>query len=233
MSITLPRGRFTLSFSDTLIFISFILYGGAAAILLASLEVFANCIYLKKQGTKFGSRIIAFNIASAALSALITYAAYAWLLTVFSSSPQSASATHLIPAIGILAILQFLSTSALAALYFSLKNRKSFFRVWKRECFTSALTQIAGAGLAIIIYKLFTYADLLTTAVLFLFFGIIYVSYRQIIVDINESIEQADIAERDKAELAKLKAEEAKTHAAELEILLEKEEENNIALLKS
>lgn len=233
MSITLPRGRFILSFSDALIFISFILCGGEAAILLASLEIFANCIYLKRQGTKFGGYTIAFNIASAALSTSITYAAYAWLLIVFSISPQSAAAIHLIPAIGILAILQFLSTSVLAALYFSLENRKSFFRVWKRECFTSSLTQIAGAGLAIIVYKLFTYADLLTTAVLFLFFGVVYFSYRQIIADINKSIQQADTAERDKAEIARLKAEDAKNHAAELEILLEKEEKTNIALLKS
>ncbi len=233
MSIKLPHGKFSLSFSDALIFLSFILYGGEAAILLAAIETFADCIYLKKTGTKFSGRIIAFNVASAALSTLITYAVYTRLPAVFDVSHQTAATTDLIPAIGILAIFQFLSTSVFAALYFSLENGQSFFRVWKRKCFTSSLTQIAGAGLAIVIYKLFTYADLLTTTVLFLFFGIIYVSYRQIINDINESIEQADIAEREKAEIAGLKAEEAKNHAAELEALLERHEENNIALIKS
>lgn len=231
--ISLPRGRFILSFSDTLIFISFILYGGAATIFLASIETFANCIYLKRQGTKFGAYTIAFNIASAALSAAITYAAYSLLTPVFGITHQSTAATDLIPTIGILALSQFVSISVIAAVYFALEKGQSFFRVWKRKCFTSSLTQIAGGGLAFIIYKLFTYADFLTTTVLFSFFGIAYFSYRQIIADINESIEQADVAEREKAEIARLKAAEARNHAVELESLLEVQEENNIALIKS
>ncbi|HXG82669.1 MAG TPA: bifunctional diguanylate cyclase/phosphodiesterase [Pyrinomonadaceae bacterium] len=233
MSITLPRGRFVLSFSDALIFICFILYGGEAAILLASIEILANCVYRKIRGTKFSSFIITINIASSALSTFLTYQIFTLLLGFIGINQATAETNHLIPAIGVLAILQFLLTSGLAALYFSLEQAQSFFKVWKRECFSSSLTQIAGAGLAIVVYKVLTYGDLLTTAISLLFFGVIYISYRQIVADINESIEQADIAEREKAEIAKLKAEEAKSHAAELEILLEKEEENNIALLKS
>lgn len=233
MSITLPRGKFILSFSDTLIFISFILYGGEAAILLSAIEVTTNCLYLKKRGTKFGEHIILFNIASAILSITVTYAVYTSLLYFFGITHQIAVENHLIPAIASLAILQFFLSSILAALFFSLYRQKSFFYTWKKECFASSLTQIAGAGLAVIIYKLVVYADLLTTAVILLFFGVIYASYRQIITDIGDSLKQADQAEREKAEIAKLKADEAKNHADELEALLEKEEESNIALLKS
>lgn len=233
MSVNLPRGRFVLNFTDSLIFITFVVYGGATAVILVCLEVFVNCIYQRRMGGKFSWRIIAFNVAAAVLGTAVTYAGYNQLLPIFNISHQSAAATHLIPAIGILAILQFLSTSILVALYYSLEKDKPFFQFWSKNCFTISLTQIAGAGLAIIFYKLYTYADLLTTAILFLFFGVVYVSYRQVIADINESIEQADLAERDKATLSRLKAEEAKNHAAELEILLEKEETTNIALLKS
>ncbi|MDQ6788958.1 MAG: EAL domain-containing protein [Acidobacteriota bacterium] len=74
---------------------------------------------------------------------------------------------------------------------------------------------------------------MLTTTILLLFFGVIYISYRRSIKDINLSIEQADQAEREKTEIAKLKAEEAKNHAAELQVLLENEEQINVALLKS
>jgi len=233
MSITLPRGKFILSFSDALIFISFILYGGEAAILLTSIEVCVNCFYLRKKGTAFSREIIFFNIATAAFATAFTYAVSVLLLKLFGVSQQVAIANYLIPAVGILAISQFLSTSILVALLFSFQQRKSFIDVWKNECFSSSLTQIAGAGLTVIIYKMVVYADILTTAILFLFFAVIYISYRQIIADISESISYAEKAEHEKTEIARLKAEEAKSHALELEILLEKQEEANIALFKS
>ena len=232
MSINLPRGRFMLNFSDALVFVSFILYGGEAAILVAAVDALASCAYLKSKGRKFSRSVLAFNVAAAALATALTYAAYVWLLAQSGVSQESAT-SHLIPAVGVLAMLQFLTTSTFVGLYFSLEKSKSFFEIWRKDCFVSSLTQIAGAGLAVVTYKLIVYADVLTTVVLFLFFAVAYVNYRRIIADIAESIEQADVAEREKAEIERLKAGEAKNHAAELELLLEKEEENNIALLKS
>ncbi len=75
------------------------------------------------------------------------------------------------------------------------------------------------------VYKLIHYADFFTTAVALLVFGIAYVNYRQTIKKITETIEQAEAAEREKAKIAELKANEAEQHAAELQILLEKEEQ--------
>lgn len=233
MSVQMPRGKYALSFSDSIIFLSFIFYGGQAAIVLSAVESLAGCIYLRKQHIKFSPWIVPFNISSSVISTSLTFLASSLLLRAFGITQQEAVSKHLIPAIGILAIVQFFSSSILAASLSFLNHSESLLKLWKKECFPISLTQIGGAGLAIIIYKLFVYNDLLTTAILLLFFGVIYASYRRSIKDINLSMEQADQAEREKTEIAKLKAEAAKKHAAELEELLENEEQINIALIKS
>jgi diguanylate cyclase (GGDEF)-like protein len=96
--------------------------------------------------------------------------------------------------------------------------------MWKNICFSSSMTQIAGASLAGIIYKLMNQADIFTISISFVVFAIAYLNYKQMISNINDSIEQAESAEKAKAELAKKQVEEAHAHAGQLELLLEKEE---------
>lgn len=229
MSIRLPRRKFILSFSDSLIFLCFLFYGGEAAIVMAAIETLAHCFYLKS----FSKKFVAFNTALSIAATGCTYFFWTILTNRFALNFHLASTGDLISAIGLLAILQFLSTSVLAAAFTSVDQDQSFFEVWRDECFPISLTQAVGAGLAVIIYKLFTYADLLTTSILILFFGVIYLNYRQTISRVGESLDQADQAEREKTEIARLKADEARSHAAELERLLEQEEQTNVALLQS
>ncbi|MCO6511424.1 MAG: bifunctional diguanylate cyclase/phosphodiesterase [Aridibacter famidurans] len=87
------------------------------------------------------------------------------------------------------------------------------------------MTQIAGAGLAGIAYKLISYGDVLTIFISLTILGVAYLNYKQLFRDINESIEQAEQAEREKTEIARAKAEEVEEHARQLRSLLEKEEE--------
>lgn len=228
-SIRLPRGKITLSFSDSLIFLCFLFYGGEAAIILAALETLAQCLYLQTMSRKF----TVLNIAMSVVSTSITYAVWSFLTLRYALDYQSSSTGALISSIGLLAILQFFSSTVLAAALSSIDQAKSFFQIWKDECFPSSFTQVVGAGIAIIVYKTVTYADLLTSAILLLFFGVVYLNYRQTIFRVNKSIEQAEQAEGEKAEIAHLKAIEAKNHAAELEVLLEKEERANVALVQS
>lgn len=233
MSFTLPRAKFILSFSDSIIFLSFVLYGGSAAILIAALETLANCFYLHRSGIKFGKSIIPFNVGTAALSTSVTYFFWAYFLHFSQIDLPTAGTSELISSLGFLAISQFLTSSIPVAVLSSMLTNESVWRTWKRDCFASSLTQVAGAVLAGVAYKLIIYADFLTTAVMLFVVGIIYINYRQTIKDINQSIEQAHQAERDKAEIERINAEEAKSHAAELKILLEKEEKTTEALWRS
>ena len=73
MSLTLPKSKFAISFSDTLIFLCFLLYGGKAAIILAAVENLANCLYLRSIGFPFGKWMIPTNISINTVSTSFTY----------------------------------------------------------------------------------------------------------------------------------------------------------------
>lgn len=229
MSVALPRRNFVLSFSDSLIFLCFLFYGGEAAIILATVETLAHCIYLKLVSAKF----LVVNAAAAVVSTGVTFLVWSFLTNRFEINFRLSTTSNLISAVGLLAILQFSSSSVLAATLSSARRGKSFFQFWKDECFPSSLTQAVGAGIAVLAYKLISSADFLTSAVLLLFFGVIYLNYRQTIFRVSKSVEQADNAEREKSEVERLKAEEAESHAAELQLLLVKEEQANVELTRS
>ena len=233
MSIKLPRSKFILSFSDSIIFLSFILYGGEAAILVAFTETLVNCIYLKKRGANLDKLAVIFNVACSTISTFVTYLVWLGFLNLSGIDYHSTETTNLIPSLGVLALTQFSMSSILVAFFHYTATDKSLWHIWKKECFSASLTMIAGACLAGVVYKLINYADFFTTAVALLAFGIAYVNYRQTVKEINETIEQAEEAEREKAVIAGLKAEQAEKHAVELQILLEKEEQANEELRRN
>jgi diguanylate cyclase (GGDEF)-like protein len=141
--------------------------------------------------------------------------------------------TNLITNLGILALFQFFFTSIFVSIYYSLKSNLSIQKVWKQECLSSSLTHFAGAGLAGIIFKLLNYADVFSIFISLVIFAVVYFTYRHIIGEMTKSIEQAEQAERDKAEAEREKRIEVEKYAEDLSVALKKEEETGKALRKS
>ena len=233
LSLIMPRSNFSISFSDAAIFLAFLVFGGETAIILASLEVIVSCLFLKTKGFKVTNSGILFNFGMTAISTAITYFAWQKFVHFFSITQFPENISQLIITLGILAGFQFLSTSFFAALFYSLKSNESVWKFWKREVFSSSMMQIAGASLAGVIFKLITSADIIASTIALVVAGIAYMNYRHIIAEINASIEQAEQAERDKAEVERIRAEQAEKHANELKLLLKKEEQTSQALRKS
>src|SRR5687767_9590794 len=50
MGLVIPRSNVVISFSDSVVFLSFLIYGPPAAVLMAAVETFANCQYNKHSG---------------------------------------------------------------------------------------------------------------------------------------------------------------------------------------
>ncbi len=231
MVLTLPRSNFSVSFSDSIIFLTFLTFGGEAAILLAAIEMLASCYYLNSKGTlSFGKLMIPTNASITVLATTCAYAALLLLSHITAGLNPAESTRHLIAVLGILTFSQFIVLSLLATAFHSLVKRKNFWETWKHEGFFSSITQIFGAGLAGIVYKVINYADLLTTAIAFLAFGVAYLVYRQSIGEINDAISKAEDAEREKAEAERTRAVQAENYAKQLRVLLEKEEKVSDAL---
>lgn len=233
MSLTLPKSKFAISFSDALIFITFLMYGGPAAIIVSASESLSNCIYLKTKRFPFGRWMIPTNVSINAISTTVVY--LVWLLVPKASLvvPEITSTQYLLVTLGSLAIVQFMVSSFLVAFLQSLMDGKNLFMIWSRDCFSSSMTQIVGAGVAGIVLKLINYGDLVTGTIAFLALGIAYLSYRQAIGEINTAIVLAEDAERGKAETERERRREAEKHALQLTASLEKEERSNVALRKS
>lgn len=232
-TITIPRSRFALNFSDSLIFLAFLIYGGEAAIVLASLEMYAHCLYLKSTGFRFGRLMIVTNASINAVYTACTYGLILLIPHITGIQFDVSKTQHLITVIGILTLSQFTVSSILAALFQYLKDGGRLFTIWKEGCFTSSMAHIVGGGLAAIIFKVVNYGDVLTTAIAFTGLALAYLNYRQSINEVKVAISQAEEAERAKAETERERRKEAERHAAELQVSLEKEEQANIALRKS
>ncbi|MBS1793878.1 MAG: bifunctional diguanylate cyclase/phosphodiesterase [Acidobacteria bacterium] len=233
LSLTLPRSKFILNFSDSMVFLTFLLFGGEAAILIAAAEMLANCLYFKFRGVEFARFTLAFNVGTMALATGITYFVWNVAKLFIKFGPDSAATTQIITKLAILAFSQFVFSSLFASVYYSLKNRVSPWQAWKKEGFSISVTHFAGAGLAGIVFKLLNYADTYSIVISLIASIVIYYNYRQIISEMTTSIEQAEQAERDKTEAEREKRIEIEKYADELALSLKKEADTGNALRKS
>lgn len=224
ISLTLPYSKFSVSFSDAIIFLTLLLYGGEAAILLATLEMTAACFYLKSKGVEFGNHMIWANAASAAVATTFTYFVFNWFLSVTQINLYSGNLMDLVGTLGVITITQFLTSSVLAAVFHALKENLNPWQIWKRDCLSSSITQIVGAGLAGIFFKLLHDTAITNIAVALAVYALFYMSYRQMIKDINISIEKAEKAEKERAEAEKRRAEEAEQNLSKMNTLFEEQE---------
>lgn len=233
MSVSLPRSKFIISFSDSMVFLSFLFFGGEAAVLISAAETLSNCLYYRFKGVEFGRHTIAFNVGASSLTTGITFYIWSWVLRLLVLDPASPATANLITTLGVLSICQFIGSSLFASLYYAIKNDTTPWEAWKKDGFAVSITHFAGAGLAGISFKLLNYADFYSISISGIALVVIYYNYRQIIGEMTQSIEQAEHAEREKAEAEREKRMEIEKYAEELSLSLKKEEEIGQALLKS
>ena len=233
MSLTLPRSRFAISFSDAAVFLAFLLYGGPAAILVAALESLANCLYLRSRGFFFGKWMVPTNVSIHSISIAATYLIWLNVPEAIHTSARVGSTQHLFTTLGSVALIHFAVSSLFVSVFAWLKNGSNPWGTIRRDCFASSMTQIVGAGLAGMVYKIINFGDLVTGAIAFVAISVAYFSYRRSISEVKDAMLQTEEAEREKAEAERERRREAENHAAQLAITLQKEEMANEALRKS
>lgn len=232
MSLALPRSTITLNFLDSTIFLAYLVYGPWPAIIIAFVGDFANCWYLKRRHQLHGRFVVLFN---SALAAIVTASScfVVWQIGFGLNYHQTPNTQELLSVLGLLSLTQFLVSSFLVAIWQASRNDTSFWTLLKKDWLSSSLPQIIGAGLAGLVYKLLNYGDLLVISIAITGLGLIYLNFRQSIREVNEAIDKAEEAERQRAETERVRRVEAERHAGELGIALEKQEQINEALRQS
>jgi diguanylate cyclase (GGDEF)-like protein len=215
MTLKVSISGLWLSFSDGMIFLVFLLYGGEAAIILSTLETLINCIRIRVSDTIMNGTLIVFNTASASLATGVTAVAF-WGISSLGLLPDRNSISGIAIILGCLALVQFTMVASLVILYKSLKDEIHILEFVSKSVLSTSITQFVGAGIAGIFYKLIIGEDIIACVAVALVIVIAYFSYKQSVDLMNKSFEKAELLEKDKTESERIRAEQAEKHIEEL-----------------
>ena len=198
VAVPIPRVSGRITVSDTLIFLTMLLYGGEAAIILAALEGICSSLWISKKAIT-----IIFNSAVLACSTFLTV----WTLRLSFGEivriTDSGYTANFLVAICLMALVQYIANTALIAVEKSCKLNQSFWQTWKTYYLWTSVTFFAGASLAgfaaHLIYAFGFYAILATVPII----AIIFLTYQTYLKNIGASVAHAEQAERHIEELSR------------------------------
>jgi len=149
IDIGIHKGRSAVTLSDTFIFISMLLYGTHASVVLAGLDA-AVCALLFKERR----RMILFNGAAMSIS---IFAASSTVTLMFGElRPLASEPARLVLAAGMLALIHLVLISGTMSVASSQKNALSLIDSWKASFLWTSISALAGAASACLIVELIT-----------------------------------------------------------------------------
>jgi len=203
-AVRIPRISGRITVSDTLIFLTILLLGGEAAVLLSALEgVYASLRISRKALT------LLFNSAVLALSTFLTVWAVRGLFGAGDLTGGVYSAQFL-ASVFVMAFVQYFVNSGLIAVEKSLKLGESVWQTWKNHYLWTSVTYLAGASAASItahlVHAVGFYAVLAAVPVIIT----IYLTYRTYLKNFEASEAHVQELSRYVAELKRSEEEREK-----------------------
>src|SRR5437763_9168083 len=165
VAVKIPRIGGQITVSDTFIFLTMLLYGGEAAILLAALDGICTSARISRK-----LRTYLFNSAVLSCSTFLTVWTLRLCFGPFVELPRHDISGAFITAVCVMALVQYAVNSGLIAAAQSLKMGRPFWETWRKHYLWSSVTYFAGASAAGIIAKLVSsvgfYAVLVTAPII-------------------------------------------------------------------
>ena len=196
--VQIPRVKGHISISDTFIFLSILIYGGEAGILLSTLDaVFASYKVAKTRLTLF------FNVAVFATATFVNV----WTLRFFFGAmpdllAQKDFTSEYIAAICLMGLIQYVFNSGLIAVAVALRSEKPIWQMWKENFLWTSITYFAGASAAGIIAKLVgifgIYAFLAAAPIV----AVVYFTYTTYLKNVEAVAKQVELAQNHVKELS-------------------------------
>ncbi len=205
------NGRITIS--ETLIFLAMLLYGGEAAILLAAADGFCSSLLISRKPIT-----LAYNSALLAFSTFLTVSVVQFFLGPLVNLPRGAFSAHFVLAICVMALVQYLCNSVLAAVAHAWKYEQPVWQVYNTYCLWTSITYFAGASAAGFISKLIGVVGFYAIIATAPFIAIIYLTYRTYLKNIEVLAEaaKAEAEAEARAGASAAQAEQARRHVEEL-----------------
>jgi signal transduction histidine kinase/CheY-like chemotaxis protein len=197
VAVPIPRVSGRITVADTFIFLTMLLYGGAAAVTMSALEGVSCTLLISKK-----PRTILLNSAVLAISTLVT----ATVVRLAFGSPVEIVAAgysaNFLVVICVMALVQYVANTSLIAVEKAYKINESVWGTWKKYYLWTSITYFAGASAAGISARLIStygfYAVIATVPIIL----IIFFTYWSYLKNIEASEAQAELAQRHVDELS-------------------------------
>jgi len=210
IAIRIPKISGNITVDDTFVFITLLLYGGEAAVMIGALAGICSALRISRK-----VRTVAF--ASAALSCSVLATATVLKFTFGSTTNLINNGGSLaVIALCVMGLVQYLIHTGIGAAATAIKAGESIWRMWTRNFLWMSISYFAGAaGAGFIVSSLGTtrfWAFLICIPIII----IVYFSYDRYMREVKASARHAEEAERARAEAEHERAEQAERHVQEL-----------------
>ncbi|HYO63538.1 MAG TPA: EAL domain-containing protein, partial [Pyrinomonadaceae bacterium] len=213
LGVQIPRVQSEVSVSDTFIFLSILLFGGEATVLLAAAE---GCC----QSLRFTKRWLTtvYNGGQMAIATFLSVHAVRLCFGPIDELLAGKFSTAFVLALFVMASVQYLTNSGLVATSLSLRTGRPFWETWRQNFLHMSLTYFAGASAAGLIGKLVGvvgfYAFLATAPII----AVVYFTYWVYLKNV---------------EVKTVQIEQARAHVEELSHYIKEQERIGRALQES
>jgi len=223
IAIKVPRVNTTITVADSFVFLTLLLYGPEAAVIVAAADGLSAGRHISKRWIT-----VLFNAAAAGSAAFITGAIARVIFGVdFHVDTQSLSTSLVL--LSTVAVSQYAAHTWIVAICLACKSDRPIWQTWTNNYLWSSLTYFIGAFVAGGILKLETTVSFYAVLAPLPIISIIYFTYEKYLEDIRATAAQAERAERERAEAEharaeaeRLRAEQAERHVEELNRYVEK-----------
>jgi signal transduction histidine kinase/CheY-like chemotaxis protein len=218
IAIPIPRVSGRITVADTFVFLTLLLYGGAAAVLVSALEGIAATLIISKR-----PRTILFNSAILATSTFFTVAVLYWTIGPPVEVVDEGFSKKFFGGICIMALVQYIANTSLIAVEKAYKIKESTWNTWRTYYLWTSVTYFAGAsaaGIIAIMIKAYGFYAVVATAPIIL---IICFTYQTYLKNIEASVAQTEAARLHVEELSRYITELQRSEEARGQLLVRAE----------
>ncbi len=206
INIKIPGFKSNVSIADVFIFLTMLLLGGEAAVLLGATETFVSSLRISRKPLT-----IAFNSAAMSCSTFLTALIIRFLFGPVETLVGKSDLVALMAATTLMAGAQFILNSGLVATAGATRASRPVWETWKTHYLWTSVSYFACALSAAIIATLTSLIGFYSLAALLPIIGVIYLTYSTYLKNQEASIAQAEQAAR---HLVELKESEERFHSA-------------------
>jgi signal transduction histidine kinase/ActR/RegA family two-component response regulator len=194
--IHIPRIQGELTVNDTLIFLTMLLCGGEAAVLVAAVAACFSSLRVTKK-----IRVHVFNSTVMACSTFLTVVALRACFGSISALTRPHPSGTFVSALCVMAMVQYIVNSGLVTIYTGCKIDQPFWATWRKYYLWGSITYFAGASGAFIIAQLINVVGFYAAIGAVPIIAIVYFTYRTYLKNVENSAEQVERTKRHVEEL--------------------------------